>query len=100
MSKRSQMKTNILENATEEQSRTQALILNSLKTTTLDLQIVLLEKEMNLGQLVSLSPGSILTFDKPVSSPAHLYVNAKKFAKGTVVQVAERYGLKLTELIP
>jgi len=74
-------------------------ILNSIKGTELDVHVVLMEKEYQIGDLLRVNPGTVLIFDKKEEEPVFVQVNGKCFAKGEVVQVGEHYGLKVQELL-
>lgn len=78
----------------------QIKILNNLKETEMDINIVLLTREFSVGELASASPGTVFMFDTPISEPACLRVDGKDVAKGEVVQVGDSYGFRLKELIP
>ncbi len=74
-------------------------ILNSIKGTELEINVVLTEADFEIGELVKLSPGSVLMFETKVGSPAVARVNGKSFAQGEIVQVGDKYGLKVAELM-
>jgi flagellar motor switch protein FliN/FliY len=74
-------------------------VLNTLKDTQLDVGVILMDKEFAIGDLIKLNPGAVLMFDKQDGTPATVQANGKAFAKGEVVQLGDRYGLKVTELI-
>jgi len=73
-------------------------ILNRLRETTMDIRVVLMCKQFPIRDLVGLSPGTTLSFGLPASTPALIEVNAHLFARGEVVQVEERFGIRLTEI--
>lgn len=75
----------------------QLRILENIKSTELDLKIVLMHRKFPIQNLMQLSHGAILMFDTPASQNAILHVNDKKVAIGEVVQVNEHYGLRITE---
>lgn len=74
-------------------------ILNSIKGTQLEVNVVLMESEQQIGALTKLTPGSVLMFDQKDGEPALIRANGKTFAKGEVVQVGDNYGFKVTELV-
>ena len=74
-------------------------ILKNLKGTELPVDIVLMEKELQLSQLLNLNLGTVLLFEIPASNPAVLSVNKTRVAHGDIVQVGENYGVKLTEML-
>ena len=77
----------------------QVRILKSLKNTELELSVVLMEKDFPIGQLMTLSPGSVIPFECSTSEPAILAVNGEAFAKGKVVQMNEYYGLEVKDVL-
>lgn len=74
----------------------QLQILQSIKSTELDIKIVLMHKKFSIESLMQLGQGSILMFDTSASQEGALYVNDKEVAIGDVVQVNENYGLRVT----
>jgi len=82
--------------ASEENS--QIHMINSIKDTELDVSAILMEKEFTIGQLTSLNPSNVLTFDIPANSSTQIAVNGKKVATGTVVRVKNNFGVKIDEL--
>ncbi len=55
--------------------------------------------EMPLGQVLELGPGSIIDVGHSVDEPVELLVNNKLIARGDVVVVEEKFGLRITEII-
>ena len=55
--------------------------------------------EMPIGQILSLTPGSIIEMDRPVDEPIDLLVNDKLVARGEVVVVDEKFGVRITEVV-
>jgi flagellar motor switch protein FliN/FliY len=82
----------------EKELAEQARILKNLSRTVLDVDVVLVDKEYQIGDLMALSPGSVLTFEKNIEDSASLSVNGKKFAHGEIVQVNEMYGLRIAKM--
>lgn len=83
----------------EEPLDSQVRILKSLKDTELELSVVLMERDFPIGQLMALSPGSVLPFECSTSEQANLSVNGNPFARGNVVQINEYYGLEVKEVL-
>ena len=54
---------------------------------------------MKIKELLQLGQGSIVELNKMAGEPADIYVNRKLMAKGEVVVVNEKFGIKLTEII-
>ncbi len=55
--------------------------------------------EMPIGEILSLGPGSILEVGQMIDDPVDLYVNDKLIARGDVVVVDEKFGLRITEIV-
>jgi flagellar motor switch protein FliN/FliY len=55
--------------------------------------------EMPIGDILALGPGSIIDVGRLVDEPVELLVNNKLIARGDVVVVDEKFGLRITEII-
>jgi len=55
--------------------------------------------EMAIGDILALGPGSIIDVGRLVDEPVELLVNNKLIARGDVVVVDEKFGLRITEII-
>ena len=56
------------------------------------------QREMLLGDILKLAPGSVVELDQNVSDPVELLVGSKVIAWGEVVTVDGNYGLRVTGL--
>ncbi len=69
----------------------------------LDIQLVATARlgriEMPIQDILSLGPGSIVEVGHVVDEPVELLVNNKLIARGDVVVVDEKFGLRITEII-
>ena len=54
---------------------------------------------MPMQEVLQLNVGSVVQLDKSADTPVELYVNQKLVARGEVVVVEDRFGIKLTEII-
>jgi flagellar motor switch protein FliN/FliY len=54
---------------------------------------------MPMREVLQLGAGSVVQLDKTADSPVRLLVNRKLVAKGEVVVVENRFGIKITELL-
>ena len=52
-----------------------------------------------MKEVLQLSVGSVVQLDKVADEPVQLSVNRKLVARGEVVVVENRFGIKITELI-
>jgi flagellar motor switch protein FliN/FliY len=83
--------------------------MNALETYPQNLEMLLdvpvsLTVELGACQLpmrdvLQLNVGSVVQLDKVADAPVELHVNQKLVARGEVVVVDNRFGIKITELI-
>ncbi len=81
--------------------------LNKLKVQNLDFILdIPLKVTVELGrttvvikELLQLGQGSVLELDKLAGEPLEILVNGKLIAKGEVVVVNEKFGIRLTDII-
>lgn len=69
----------------------------------LDLRLVATARlggiEMPIGEILHLGPGSIIDVGHLIDEPVELMVNDKLIARGEVVVVDEKFGLRITEIV-
>ncbi len=73
--------------------------LDFLLEIPLDISVELGRRSLKIKELLQLSQGSVVELNKMAGEPADIYVNKKLMAKGEVVVVNEKFGIKLTEII-
>jgi flagellar motor switch protein FliN/FliY len=64
----------------------------------LDLSVELGRVTMLVNDLLQLGPGSIIELSKLVGEPLHIYINNKMIAKGEVVVLDEKFGIRVTDI--
>ena len=55
---------------------------------------------LKIRDIMSLSQGSVVELDKLAGEPLDLLINNTKVAQGEVVLVGDKYGVKLTNVVP
>lgn len=65
----------------------------------LEISVELGRSRMQIKDLLQLGQGSVVELNKMAGEPADIYVNQKLLAKGEVVVMNEKFGVKLTEII-
>jgi flagellar motor switch protein FliN/FliY len=55
--------------------------------------------KLSMREVLQLTTGSVVQLDKSADAPVELFVNGKLVAKGEVVVIEERFGVKITEVI-
>ncbi len=58
----------------------------------------LAEKKIEMGQLLAIAPGALITFNKSCEDLLDLYVNNCKYCRGEAVKIGEKFGLKVNEV--
>jgi flagellar motor switch protein FliN/FliY len=54
---------------------------------------------MPVSEILKLGTGSVVELDRPANAPVELLVNNRPVARGEIVAVDERFGLRITELL-
>lgn len=65
----------------------------------LDLSVELGRARMLVNDLLQLGQGSIVELNKLAGEPLEVYINRKLIARGEVVVVNEKFGVRLTDII-
>lgn len=65
----------------------------------LELSVELGRSKMLVIDLLGLSQGSIVELDKLAGEPLEIFINRKLVARGEVVVVNEKFGVRLTDII-
>ncbi len=60
--------------------------------------VILAERRMPLEEVLNLSPGSVIEFDRHHQQLLDLCVNNKPIARGETVTVREKFGLRIREI--
>lgn len=55
--------------------------------------------QLPMRDVLQLSPGSIVQLDKTANSPVSVFVNQRLIARGEVVVIEDRLGIKVTEIL-
>jgi len=63
------------------------------------IQAVLGRTQLEVSELLRLSPGSVLELDRRVGEAIDIYVNNRLVARGEIVPVDDRLGVTMTEII-
>jgi len=60
--------------------------------------VKLAEKKIEMGQLLAIGPGAIITFEKSCEDLLDLYVNNRLYCRGEAVKIGEKFGIKVCEI--
>ena len=73
--------------------------LNLVLDVPVSLTIELGSCQLPMKEVLQLNVGSVVQLDKPADAPVELSINGKLIARGEVVVVEDRFGVKITEVI-
>lgn len=60
----------------------------------------LAEKRIEMRQLLSMTVGTMIMFDKTCEAPLELFVNNRLYCQGEAVKIGEKFGLKVDQVGP
>ncbi|GGE20783.1 hypothetical protein GCM10011529_29280 [Polymorphobacter glacialis] len=55
---------------------------------------------MSLREVLALQVGGIHALDRRVDQPVDVLINERLIARGEIVSIGDRFGVKLTEILP
>jgi flagellar motor switch protein FliN len=73
--------------------------LGVLLDMSVDLSVELGGCHMSMRDVLNLTVGSVVQLDNLATAPVDVYVNKKLVARGEVVVVENRFGVKVTEIV-
>ena len=71
--------------------------LNLVLDVPVSLTIELGSCQLPMKEVLQLNVGSVVQLDKPADAPVELTVNGKLIARGEVVVIEDRFGVKITD---
>ncbi len=83
----------------EQPSKIEHPDLDFILDIPLDVSVELGRTKLRIKDLLQLGQGSVVELNKLAGEPAEIYVNQKLMAKGEIVVVNEKFGVRLTEII-
>lgn len=75
------------------------LNMDSLLDISVEISVEIGRAKMPIGQLLSLSKGSIIELNKIAGESVDILVNGKLLGKGEIVVVNERLGVRIVEIV-
>ena len=64
------------------------------------LVVTLGEAEMSISKLFSLAANDVVTLDRDADAPVDIRLNGKVVARGALVAVGDKFGVRVTEIQP
>lgn len=65
----------------------------------LQVSVELGRRPMTLAEILNVGTGSILELDRPACAPIDVYVSGTLIARGEIVAVGDRLGVRVTDVI-
>jgi flagellar motor switch protein FliN len=88
----------LIENQQTGNSKKFELNLDSLLDIPVEISVEIGRTKMVIGELLSLSKGSIIELNKIAGESVDIYVNGKLLGKGEIVVVNERLGVRIMDI--
>jgi flagellar motor switch protein FliN/FliY len=88
-----------VEQTVEESGEQAERELDFILDIPLELSVELGKTKMIVNDLLQLGQGSIIELNKLAGEPLEVYINRKLIARGEVVVVNEKFGVRLTDVI-
>jgi flagellar motor switch protein FliN/FliY len=73
--------------------------LSRLSDIPMELSVEIGRTHMTVGETLDLRVGSVVALERQAGEPADLLVNGTAIARGEVIVMDERYGLRVTEIL-
>jgi len=83
----------------DENGATGGRDINFLLDIPLVVMIEIGRTKMFIKDLLQLGQGSVIELDKMVGEPMDVFVNGKLIARGEVVVINEKFGIRLTDIV-
>ena len=73
--------------------------INFILDIPLELTVEVGRRNMTMGELIDLMPGTVVELDRPAGGQLDILANGKIIAKGEAVVVGDRYGVRILEVV-
>ncbi len=83
----------------EEGAGGEPIGLDSLMNVPVQLTVQVGRTRLTLSQLVKMGPGALIPLDREAHEPADILVNGKVVARGEIVTIDERYGVRIASVV-
>ena len=83
----------------EKSTQTSARNIDLIMDVPLVLSVVLGRTKKSIRDILALEPGSIVELNKLAEEPLEVYINGKHTARGEVVVVDEKFGIRITDIL-
>ncbi|NMA91936.1 MAG: flagellar motor switch protein FliN [Firmicutes bacterium] len=77
----------------------QALKLKVVLDFPLEVAVRVGNAERNIGEILKLTPGTVIELDRGINEPADLIINGRVVARGEIVIIDENFGVRITSIL-
>lgn len=70
-----------------------------IETVGVELEAFLGRSQMTVGALTGLAPNGVVPLDAPLNQQVELRLNGVTIARGELVAVGDKFGVRLTEIV-
>ena len=85
-------------NSAAEKGRPLGERLDLVEHVQVKLTVTLGEAEINVGKLFSLAANDVITLDRDADAPVDIRLNGRVVARGLLVAVGDKFGVRVTEI--
>jgi flagellar motor switch protein FliN/FliY len=71
----------------------------SLLQIQVPVSVRLASKKESILEIIELSPGTMIKFNKACDQPLHLYVGDQKIATGEAIKIGDHFGFRLSQMV-
>lgn len=89
----------LLSQDTSQSKKTMDKKLEMVLEFPLEVSVRLGTIKMSIEELLKLTTGAVVEFDRMINEPVDLVVNGKLVARGEVITMGENFGIKITSII-
>ena len=73
-------------------------LLDRIMDIPLNVEVVVGSTVIQIKELLNFGPGSVIELDRETTEPVDIKVNGKLIARGELVVVGEKFGIRITEI--
>ncbi len=90
---------NVTQSPIGQEAQNPSRSINFLLDIPLELTVEVGRREMTMGELVDIMPGTVVELDRSAGEKLDILANGRLVAHGEAVVVGDRYGVRILEII-
>ena len=88
-----------MENQDEDPKGPETDKLRALENIEVEMSVEVGRREISISELLRLNEGSVVELDRLAGEPLYILVNGTFIAKGEIVMVGERFGIRFSDIV-